>query len=75
MTYSNDCNSDGADELATTIGLYVLGEISLGKAAERRDITRWEMAEFLSEVGVEVRLGPQSMESLEDEIVAALEID
>jgi len=28
-------------ELATTIGLYVLSEISLGKAAERTGVTRW----------------------------------
>ncbi|MFH5801840.1 UPF0175 family protein [Haladaptatus sp. CMAA 1911] len=33
--------------LATTIGLYVLGEISLGKAAERTGVTRWEMEEIL----------------------------
>lgn len=75
MTYSNDCDFGGADELATTIGLYALGEISLGKAAERSDITRWEMAEFLSVVGVEVRLGPQNMESLEDEVDTALDIE
>ncbi|MCU4744166.1 UPF0175 family protein [Natronoglomus mannanivorans] len=66
---------DDTEALANTIGLYALGEISLGKAAERSDTTRWEMAEFLSEVGVEVRLGPQSVEDLEDEIEAALEID
>jgi len=34
-------------ELATTIGLYVLSEISLGKAAERTGVTRWEMEELL----------------------------
>lgn len=30
----------GTEELATTVGLYVLGEISLGKAAERLDVGR-----------------------------------
>lgn len=73
MTYSNDCDFDG--ELTTAIRLYALGEILLGKAAERTGVTRWEMAEFLSEMGVEVRLGPQSIESLEDEVEAALDID
>ena len=60
------------EPLATTIGLYVLGEISLGKAAERTGVTRWEMEEILQEAGVEPRLGPQSMDELEDEVDAAL---
>ncbi|MCU4744110.1 UPF0175 family protein [Natronoglomus mannanivorans] len=66
---------DDTEELATTIGLYVLGEISLGKAAERTGVTRWEMEEILSEAGVEVRLGPQSMEDLQDEVDTALDIE
>jgi predicted HTH domain antitoxin len=63
------------EQLATTIGLYVLGEISLGKAAERTDVTRWEMEEILQEAGVELRLGPQSMEELEDEVDVALDLE
>jgi len=60
-------------ELATTIGLYVLSEISLGKAAaERTGVTRWEMEELLQEAGVELQLGPQSMDELEDEVDVAL---
>lgn len=47
-------------KIATTIGLYVLGEISLGKAAERISVTRWEMEEILSEADIEVRLGPKT---------------
>jgi predicted HTH domain antitoxin len=58
------------DELATTIGLYVLGELSLGKAAERVGVTRWEMQELLKEHGVEPRLGPSDMDDAEDEIEA-----
>lgn len=58
------------DELATTIGLYVLGEISLGKAAERVGVTRWEMRELLEEHGVEPRLGPTDMDDAADEIEA-----
>jgi len=63
------------EQLATTIGLYVLGEISLGKAAERTDVTRWEMEEILQEAGIELRLGPQSMEELEDEVDVALDLE
>lgn len=66
---------DDTEELATTIGLYVLGEISLGKAAERTGVTRWEMEEILSEADIEVRLGPQDMEDLEDEVDTALDIE
>lgn len=66
---------DDKEELATTIGLYVLGEISLGKAAERTGVTRWEMEEILQETGVELRLGPQSMEELEDEVDIALDCE
>ena len=67
--------TDDTEELATTIGLYVLGEISLGKAAERTGVTRWEMEEILSKAGVEVRLGPRRVEDLEDEINTALDIE
>ena len=73
---ATDRRSDAVDdkeELATTIGLYVLGEISLGKAAERTGVTRWEMEEILQEAGVELRLGPQSMEELGDEVDITLD--
>lgn len=56
------------DELATTIGLYVLGEISLGKAAERAGVTRWEMQELLKDHGVDPRLGPSDMDDAADEV-------
>lgn len=58
------------DELATTIGLYVLGEISLGKAAERVGVTRWEMQDLLKEHGVEPRIGPTEMDDAADDIEA-----
>lgn len=63
------------EQLATMIGLYVLGEISLGKAAERTGVTRWEMEEILQEAGVELRLGPESMDELEDEVDVALNLE
>lgn len=58
------------NELATTIGLYVLGELSLGKAADRVGVSRWEMQELLKEHGVEPRLGPTDMDDADDEIEA-----
>jgi predicted HTH domain antitoxin len=73
---ATDRRSDAAEDteqLATTIGLYVLGEISLGKAAERTGVTRREMEEILQEAGVERRLGPRSMDELEDEVDVALD--
>lgn len=74
---SNRKSARGGDstELAETIGLYALGEISLGKAAERADVSRWEMREILKEAGVELRLGPQSQEELQDEVDAALDLE
>ncbi|ELY88606.1 hypothetical protein C485_05598 [Natrinema altunense JCM 12890] len=53
----------------------MLGKISLGKAAERADVTRWEMKDILTEADVEVRLGPQTMDDLEDEVETALDIE
>jgi predicted HTH domain antitoxin len=67
--------TEDKEQLATTVGLYVLGEISLGKAAERTGVTRWEMEEILQEAGVELRLGPQSMDELEDEVDVALDLE
>ncbi|AEN07786.1 protein of unknown function UPF0175 (plasmid) [halophilic archaeon DL31] len=75
---ATDRRSDAVEDkeqLATTIGLYVLGEISLGKAAKRTGVTRWEMEEILQEAGVELRLGPQSMDELEDEVDVALDLE
>lgn len=58
----------GVEALALTIGLYALGEISLGTAAERTGVSRWEMQEILDDHGVEVRLGPADMDDASDEV-------
>jgi len=63
------------EEFATTVGRYVLGEISLGKAAERVGVTRWELEELLQEGGVDLRLGPQSTDELAEEVDVALDSD
>ena len=66
---------DDIEAFATTVGRYVLGEISLGKAAERVGVTRWEMEDLLEEARMELRLGPQSREALDDDVDVALDID
>lgn len=63
------------DGLATAIGRYVLGEISLGKAAETVGMSRWQFEELLRKAGFTAPYGPRSSEQLEDEIEAALDIE
>lgn len=63
------------DELATTIGLYALGELTLGEAARRLDVSKITMREILHESGVRVRLGPRTREEAVDEVEAALNIE
>lgn len=53
---------------ARAIGLYILGEISLGKAAERVGVTRWEMQEILKDNGVEPGLGPIDMAEAREKV-------
>ena len=38
------------EDLATAVGLYALGEISHGKAAERVEMDRWEFEELVNPV-------------------------
>lgn len=63
----------GDDDLATAIGQYVLGDVSLGKAAERTGLSRWEFEEVLQEVGFTALYGPRTREQLDDEIDGALD--
>lgn len=65
----------GDDALATAIGQYVLGELSLGKAAETVEMTRWEFEELLQETGFTALYGPRTREELEDEVDVALDIE
>lgn len=63
------------DELATAIGEYVLGEVSLGRAAERAGLTRWEFEELLEEVGFSALYGPRAREQLDAEVDHALDLE
>lgn len=63
------------DEVATPVGEYVLGAISLGKAAERVDMTRLEFETLLREAGFTALYGPRSADALSDEVDAVLDLE
>lgn len=66
---------DPGDDLATAIGEYVLGEISLGKAAERAGMSRWEFEEVLQDAGFSALYGPRTPDDLDDEVDVTLDLD
>jgi len=49
----------------------VLGEISLGKAAEVAGLTRWEFEAVLEEAGFTALYGPRADADLQDEVDVA----
>jgi predicted HTH domain antitoxin len=61
-------STSGDEGLAAAVGNYVLGRISLGKAAERAGMTRWEFEEVLSDAGFEHLYGPRTRGSLDSEL-------
>lgn len=72
---SLDTDAGGETDLATAVGLYVLGELSLGKAAERAGVDRWEFEERLRAAEIPVDLGPRDRAALEDEVDTALDLE
>jgi hypothetical protein len=58
---------DRSDALVHAVGLYALGEVNEGKAAEIADSTRWEMREILTNAGLELRHGPQTVEGVRED--------
>jgi predicted HTH domain antitoxin len=68
---ASSTSSEPTDELATAVGQYVLGEISLGKAAEAAGMTRWKFEEVLRDAGFESLYGPRTDDQLEGEIDTA----
>jgi predicted HTH domain antitoxin len=67
--------SQHSTDLATAIGLYLLGEISLGKASERAGLSRWEMQDLLKELDIDTRQGPRTLEDLQADLDVALEFE
>jgi predicted HTH domain antitoxin len=70
---ATDNRRNAGTELATAIGEYVLGEVSLGKAAEEAGLSRWEFEEVLQEAGFTALYGPRTSEALDDEVDVALD--
>ncbi len=63
------------DDVATAVGQYILGELSLGKAAEAAGVSRWEFEELLEEAGYMARYGPQTADDLQKELDVARDLD
>jgi predicted HTH domain antitoxin len=70
-----DSGGGGNNDLAEAIGLFILGEISLGKAAEHAGVSRWEMESILKDAGVDRQYGPRSQDELDDEVTTALNLE
>lgn len=66
---------DSDDELATAIGQYVLGELSLGKAAEEAGLSRWKFEEVLENAGFTGRYGPRTDDELQSELETVRRLD
>ena len=57
---ASSTSPESNDELATAVGQYVLGEVSLGKAAESAEMSRWEFEEVLEEAGFPSETSPRT---------------
>ncbi|WP_254839433.1 UPF0175 family protein [Natronomonas marina] len=67
-------SSEPSDELATAVGRYVLGDLSLGRAAEAAGMSRWEFEELLEEAGFTSIYGPRTDDQLQVELDGALDL-
>jgi predicted HTH domain antitoxin len=66
--------TDADPDLVRAIGLFALGEVSEGRAAEIAGITRWDMREVLENVGLELRHGPRDTKELQRDADIALSL-
>jgi len=67
--------SDSSNELATAVGQYVLGDLSLGRAAEAVGMSRWEFEAVLEDAGFTALYGPRTDGQLQREIESGLDFD
>ena len=72
---ASSTSPDAKDELAIAVGQYVLGEISLGKAAESVGMSRWEFEEVLEAAGFTALYGPRTDDDLRAEVDVARDFD
>jgi predicted HTH domain antitoxin len=68
MPANDVVTTDDNRRLATAIGLYVLGEKTLGGAADHADISKQRMKMILSDRGVDLRLGPRDAADAKSEL-------
>jgi predicted HTH domain antitoxin len=53
---------------------YLDDQISVGKAAERLNLSRFELTDLFQRFGIPLRLGPASIEEARTEIAAARDL-
>jgi len=68
-------SNEPTDELATAVGRYALGELSLGRAAEAAGMSRWEFEAVLEDAGFTALYGPRSDDELQRELDVARDLD
>jgi predicted HTH domain antitoxin len=61
-------SGESSDEIATAVGQYVLGELSLGRAAEAAGMSRWEFEKVLEDAGFTSLYGPRTDDELQREL-------
>lgn len=60
-----------ADKVNEVMRLYLNEEISLAKAAEMLDLSRYELMDHFERLGIPLRLGPETLEDAQEEIDSA----
>ncbi|QKY19694.1 UPF0175 family protein [Halolamina sp. CBA1230] len=68
-------SGESSDELATAVGRYVLGDLSLGRAAEAAGMSRGEFEKVLENAGFTALYGPRTDDQFQREIDVALDLD
>jgi predicted HTH domain antitoxin len=71
---SGPASKESQNDLATIIGLYALGELSLGQAAQEADVSQQEFRKILSNTSIEARVGPNDLDDAQDEVDTALDV-
>lgn len=69
----SDAGSGDPGEMEIVVRQYLNEEINLGRAAELLAISRWELQERFHRLGVPLRMGPQTVEELREDVKIALE--
>ena len=76
MGMASEASRDPPNEtLVTAIGEYVLGEVSLGNAAEKAGLSRWEFEDRLFEAGFKAFYGSRTGDELAKEIESTSDLE